>query len=190
MKNNTEELIKIALEGNESAFESLLRPHRSSILNLALKMTGNMEDAMEIAQETIIKIFKYLHSFQSDKNFRNWVLKIVVNSTHDFWKKRKRDEGMMEEHKRSVFGLSSENPEKRLMQREIREKINSCLKALSPKERSVFLLRDGEGMSIQETSSILGYSSASVRTHLCRARKKIRERIQIIYPACGHGERK
>ena len=187
MENNTEELIKRALEGDENAFDSLLRPHGSAILNLALKMTGHMEDAREIAQEAVIKVFRYLHSFDPSRDFRNWVLKITVNATYDFWKKKKRDEGMMEEHKKSALGVSHENPEKHIMRQEIRAKINSCLKALSPKEKSVFLLRDGEGLSIKETAGVLGYSSASVRTHLCRARKKIRIRMEEIYPMDRQG---
>jgi len=72
----------------------------------------------------------------------------------------------------------SPNPEQQFLNKEIGSKIESCLRDLSPKEKTVFLLRDGDGFSVEETSRILRCSSLSVRTHLSRARKKIRAQLE------------
>ena len=166
-------LIIEVLEGQNDSFEPLLRPHRQGMLNMAYRMTGNIEEAKEICQEATIKIFKYLGSFKREKSFKNWLYKTVVNCSYDFLKKKSRYNALIAEQKKSFFD-DSYNPEKHYSNSEIREKIQNCLQVLSPKEKAVFLLRDAEGFSIIEASQILGSSSNSIRTHLSRARQKLR----------------
>ena len=96
-----------------------------------------------------------------------------MNSTYDFLRKKKKAGDIIESQKRYTLSVSP-NPEKQFLNKEIGSKIESCLWNLSPKEKTVFLLRDGDGFSVEETSRILKCSSLSVRTHLSRARKKIR----------------
>ncbi len=175
-----EELAEEALNGNHASFELLLRPYRQGLLNMAVRMTGNTEDAKEVCQEAIIKVYKYLKNFRLGESFRNWILKILVNSSYDFLRKKKKSIDIIESQKNMSHPRSSEVEEK-FLQNEIREKIQVCLQDLTPKEKSAFLLRDQEGYSIQETSEILGCSRGSVRTHLSRARRKIRRRFQKIY---------
>jgi RNA polymerase sigma-70 factor (ECF subfamily) len=94
-------------------------------------------------------------------------------------RKKKKYEDLVESQKKVDFS-AGHDPEKQLLNREIRAKIETCLKDLSPKEKATFLLRDGEGFSIQEASEILKCSSISIRTHLSRARKRIREQFEKI----------
>ena len=174
---NEDELVSEVLEGDQSSFEPLLRPHRQGLLNMAYRMTGNIEEAKEICQEALIKIYRYLHRFEKGKSFKSWVYKITMNSTYDYLRKRKKSEDIIESQKRQAIDGSSD-PEKQFLNREIGTKIESCLQNLSPKEKAVFLLRDGDGFSVEETSKILKCSSLSVRTHLSRARKKIRAQFE------------
>jgi RNA polymerase sigma-70 factor (ECF subfamily) len=178
---NEEELIEAALQGDEDAFELLLYPYRNNILNLSYRMVGNLEDAKEVCQEAILKIFKYMNGYKKGKSFKNWMYKIVVNASNDFLRKQKRHEGIYAMKKVMADNLST-NPETRFLNKEVREKIAFCLEDLSPKERTVFLLRDGEGLSVKEAAQVLGASSMSVRTHLSRARQKLRGRLQKIFP--------
>jgi RNA polymerase sigma-70 factor (ECF subfamily) len=104
-----------------------------------------------------------------------------MNSAYDYLRGKKKYKDLVEKQK-SLPVDTGLDPEKKLVNKEIKEKIETCLKTLSPKEKSVFLLRDGEGFSIKETSGILGCSSMSVRTHLSRARQKIRKQFEKIYP--------
>jgi RNA polymerase sigma-70 factor (ECF subfamily) len=178
---NEEELIEEALQGDEEAFELLLYPYRNNMLNLSYRMVGNLEDAKEISQEAIIKIFRYLNGYKKGKSFKNWMYKIVVNASNDFLRKKRKQEDIFAMKKVLAEDLTI-NPETEFLNKEVREKITYCLEDLSPKEKAVFLLRDSEGLSIKEAAGILGVSSMSVRTHLSRARQKLRIRLEKIFP--------
>jgi RNA polymerase sigma-70 factor (ECF subfamily) len=178
---NEEQLIDAALEGDEDAFELLLYPYRNKMLNLSYRMVGNLEDAKEVCQEAVFKIFRYLKGYKKGKSFKNWMYKIVVNSANDFLRKKKKHENIFA-MKKALADYVSTNPETQFLNREVRDKIASCLENLTPKERAVFLLRDGEGLSIKEAARVLGASSVSVRTHLSRARQKLRGRLVKIFP--------
>ncbi len=141
---------------------------------MAYRMTGNIEEAKEICQEATLKIFKYLKSFKREKSFKNWLYKTVVNCSYDFLNKKNRYTVLIAEQKKNFFN-DAYNPEKNYSNMEIKEVIQNCLRVLSPKEKAVFLLRDTEGFSINEASQILGSSSNSIRTHLSRARQKLRK---------------
>lgn len=172
MKND-DDLVGEVLKGDQSSFDLLLRPHRQGLINMAYRMTGNFEEAKEICQESLIKIYKYLYRFEKGRSFKSWIYKITMNSTYDFLRKKKKAGDIIESQKRYTLSVSP-NPEKQFLNKEIGSKIESCLWNLSPKEKTVFLLRDGDGFSVEETSRILKCSSLSVRTHLSRVRKKIR----------------
>lgn len=180
MKNEYELVVEV-LEGNHGSFELLLQPYRKGILNMAYRMTGNVEEAKEVCQEVLIKIYRHLDKFKKGKSLKSWIFSITMNATYDFLRKKKKYKDLVEKQKSLPVGTGLD-PEKKLVNKEIKEKIDTCLWTLSPKEKSVFLLRDGEGFSVKETSKILGCSSLSVRTHLSRARQKIRTQFEKIYP--------
>ncbi len=100
-----------------------------------------------------------------------------MNSAYDFLRKKKKAGDIIESQKMLAVDVNS-GPEQQFLNKEIRAKIESCLRNLSPKEKAVFLLRDGDGFSVEETSRILKCSLLSVRTHLSRARKKIRAQLE------------
>jgi RNA polymerase sigma-70 factor (ECF subfamily) len=170
-----ERWVSKALEGDEEAFDRLLRPHRQGMMNLAFRMTGNLDAAEEICQEAMIKVFKYLNRFQTGRSFRNWAFKITANAAYDFLRRQKKEEDVIEGRKH-VAVHSIPSPEKRVLNRDIARRLQSCLEYLTPKERMVLLLRDAEGFSVKETAGLMRSSSMAVRTHLSRARSKIRMR--------------
>jgi len=172
-------LIEEVLQGNHSSFEPLLQPYRQGFLTMAYRMTGNMEEAKEVCQEALFKMFRYLGSFKKGRSFKTWAYRIVMNTSFDFLREKKKIEKVLEVQKRS-FVFENSDAEKRVWNREIREKIQNVLHILTPKEKAVFLLRDGEGLSVWEASKVLGCSQMSIRTHLSRARQKMR----------GHFEKK
>ncbi len=142
-------------------------------MNLAFRMTGSREAAEEICQEAMIKVFKYLHRFQPGRNFRSWLYKITANAAFDFLRRERREEHILSAQK-EAGELSVPSPEKYVQDREIVGRVQACLDRLTPRERMVFLLRDMEGFSIKETAALVKSSSMAVRTHLSRARSKIR----------------
>ena len=138
---NEDELVEEALQGDEISFEILLRPYRQGLLNMAYRMTGDLEEAKEICQEALIKVFKYLHRFKKGKSFKNWFYSIVINSAYDFLRRKKRYENIIETQKNFV-SRADLNPEEQLMNKETKAKIELCLQNLSPKEKSIFRTRN------------------------------------------------
>jgi len=183
MDEKEKELVRMVLTGDNSAFEQLVLPYRRQILHMLYRLTGSKEEAMDIAQESLLKCFKYLHRFNPDRNFRNWLFQIAVNLARDFKEKRQRERLELQELYSSVNpegkylnhqgpqAAASLSPENKVA---LKIDINKCLDLLSLKERKVFILRDLEGMSIRETARVLGCSNISVRVNLSSARKKIR----------------
>ncbi len=176
-----EQLLEKALQGDARAFERLLFPYRQGMLNLAYRITQNAEDAQEVCQEALLKIFRYLEKYRSEMNLKNWIYQIVANAARDHLRKRKKQDQSVDPQYVQE-GNPQSSPEDNLLQIEIRDKLQSCIRFLSPKERIVFVLRDVEGHSIQETATLLKLSSVSVRTHLSRARRKLRIRFTEVYP--------
>jgi RNA polymerase sigma-70 factor (ECF subfamily) len=174
-----DELVEEVLSGNHTSFELLLQPYRQGLLNMAYRMTGNLEEAKEVCQEALIKVYRYLDKFKKGRSFKSWIYRIAMNSAYDSLRRKKRYHDVVESQK-SIEVSSVQGPEKQLLNTELKARIDTCLKDLSPKEKAVFLLRDEEGLSIEEASEILKCSSISVRTHLSRARKKIREQFERI----------
>jgi len=183
-----EQLLEKALQGDARAFERLLFPYRQGMLNLALRITQNVEDAQEVCQDAMLKIFRHLDKYRPERNLKNWIYQIVANAARDLLRKRKKQD--LSVSSQSIGeGERQSSPEDSLLQGEMRDMLQTCFKFLSPKEKIVFVLRDVEGHSIQETASLLRLSSVSVRTHLSRARRKLRVRFEKIYPE-GLGEKK
>lgn len=168
--------MELVLSGRTEAFEALVTPYRSPLFGLARRLTGNNEEAKEACQETLLKAFRYLRSFDPRKSFKNWLLAILVNASRSRLKKGSTA---------SLFAAASfiagppgsGDPAVLHQRKEMRGRIMGCLDVLSRGEREVFLLRDIEDLSIRETSRILGCSQLSVRVRLSSARKKIRDRL-------------
>jgi RNA polymerase sigma-70 factor (ECF subfamily) len=171
-------LVELVLEGRTEAFEPLVTPYRGLLLTLAYRLSRNIEDAKEISQETLMRAFRYLGSFDTKRSFRNWLLQIEMNVWRSLGQ-RAPDEGVLRE---LAAGNPTEDPQERLAGKETREKLLVCLDGLSPREREVFLLRDIEGRSVRETAEVLRTSTLSVRVHLSRARNKIRLLVKDRFP--------
>jgi RNA polymerase sigma-70 factor (ECF subfamily) len=170
-----------AVAGDDLAFTRLLRPHRQGMMNLAYRMTGSREAAEEICQEALIKVFKYLSRFQTGRSFRNWAFKITANAALDFLRRRRREASVIRD--RLCSGeMTAPSPEREIVEREMGLRLQACLQDLTPKERMVFILRDIDGFSVKESAEVMKISAMAVRTHLSRARSKLRGNYQRIRP--------
>jgi len=178
MDDKESRLVELVLSGRKEAFEPLVSPYRSLLLTLAFRLSRNVEDAKEISQETLMRAFRYLGSFDRKRSFKNWLLQIEMN----VWRGR----GARTWDERTLHELATrdaaDGPEEKLAEAEVRRKLLACLQGLSPREREVFLLRDIEGRSIKETAEVLRLSSLSIRVHLSKARGKIRMLVKERFP--------
>ncbi len=175
--NETEtELIDMVLSGRTEAFGPLIAPYRGAVLALAVRLTRDREEALEVAQEAFFKAFRSLRRFDVSRPFRNWLFQIAANEARDRLRLRMREQAAVKaaaERTREEAG-----PEAGHEGRQIRAGILRALEALGPREREVFVLRDLEELDIRETSRVLGISSISVRVNLSSARKKLRQAIR------------
>ncbi|MBN2207325.1 MAG: RNA polymerase sigma factor [Candidatus Aminicenantes bacterium] len=163
-------LVDMVLAGDAGAFEPLVRPYRNDLLRLALRMTGNREDADEASQEALIRAFRYLSRFDKTRSFKNWLLGILVNEARTIRRGAPRAVSLEDAAEPSLPA----DQERRHEQGVFRDRLRACLAGLSRGQREVFILRDLEERNIRETAAILGVSELSVRVHLSRARKRIK----------------
>lgn len=178
MDERENRLIEDVLRGNSQAFEPLVTPYRKLLLNLAYRLSRNWEDAREISQETLFRAFRYLRSFDAERSFKTWLLRIMVN----VWRRSASRQLPSEAVPFEAGTPPSDNPLESRLRSETRSQIMACIDALSPREKEVFLLRDIEELNVRETARALGISSLSVRVRLSSARKKIRAKIEKDYP--------
>ena len=172
-----DKLVEEVLQGKHSSFELLLQPYRQGFLNMAYRITGDREEAQEVCQDALLKIFKYLISFKKGHSFKTWSYKVLMNTSYDHLREKTKFKRVIESHKRTPM-YEAPQYEQTLWKRQMRERIQDMLDILSPKEKAVFLLRDSEGLSVKEASAVLGCSQISVRTHLSRARQKIKTQFE------------
>jgi RNA polymerase sigma-70 factor (ECF subfamily) len=187
MRMNDEEktLVEMVLAGRNDAFEPLVRPYRRAVLGLAYRLTRNLEDAKEVAQEALLRAYKYLGKFDTSRSFRNWLFQITANEARDKSGKGRRERGLLEEAaKATPLAL---DPEHVVRTAELRSGLLRFLEILSPQERRVFVLRDLEDLTVAETARTLGCSNVSVRVHLSTARRKIREAVRASHPYLENG---
>ncbi|MCJ7643320.1 MAG: RNA polymerase sigma factor [Candidatus Aminicenantes bacterium] len=191
MNDREKKLVEMVLAGKKEAFEPLVLPYRASLLNLAFRMTGNMEDAKEAAQETLMRAFKYLRRYEPERSFRNWIYGILVNEARKLRADRVNAPLSLETEAGTERALAANGPTPgdAHAARETRSQLMECLMALTAREKEIFLMRDIEELSIAEAAKALGTSSISVRVNLSRARKKMKEVILTRYPHLVEGIR-
>ncbi|MCX6567183.1 MAG: RNA polymerase sigma factor [Candidatus Aminicenantes bacterium] len=183
-------MVARVLAGDLSAFEPLVLPYRRTLFGLAYKMTGNREDALEVSQETLLRVFRYLGRCDLERGFQNWVIQILINAARDLGGKKRRESGRWNADSFLENAVSEEpRPEEVHDRSEIRGRIMSALSVLSEREREVFILRDLEEKSVRETAEITRSSAISVRVHLSRARGKIRNRLAVLDPSLPENAR-
>jgi RNA polymerase sigma-70 factor (ECF subfamily) len=180
------ELIRRVKEGDVEAFYELVRPYERAAFLAALSLVKNDADAEEVAQEAVLKAFKNLSRFRQEAKFSTWLIQISINEAKMKLRKDRRylyeslDEGQQNNDGDYIpkdFADWREIPSEALEQSELREALAKALDSLPEKYRTVFILRDVQHLSINETAHALGLSEANVKTRLSRARLQMRDAL-------------
>src|SRR3979411_53900 len=178
-------LVRAAKQGDDKAFEELVRRYDRNVFRIAQHITQNREDAGDVVQDAFLKAYTNLKQFQGQSKFYTWLVRIAVNEAL-MRLRRRRPERMVsldEEVKTEEDSLPREvadwspNPEQQYNQAELREILTRTIQGLPPSFRTVFVLRDKEGLSTEETAEALGLSIPAVKSRLLRARLQLRERL-------------
>ncbi len=183
--DNDSELVHAAQNGDQRAFAQLVEKYEARVYNLARKMMRDPQDAEDVLQETFISVFRHLKDFQGDASFSTWLYRIATNASLMKLRGRKTpplsldapvemdDAGALP---REIvdWGIT---PEEALLSGEVRAQMDAAVDALPESLRAVFVLRDIEGLSVQETADVLSISVPNVKTRLHRARLMLRENL-------------
>lgn len=183
---NEAELIKRVCNGEREAFYELVHPYERMVYATAMSVVKNPADAEEVAQEAVLKAFSGLRNFRGESKFSTWLLQITYNEARMKLKKARShlyesiDNQQQSEDEDSWpkdFADWRPIPSELLEQNEVRRAVQGAINSLRPIYREVLVLRDIQHLSIQETTTILGISEASVKTRLHRARMLLRDSL-------------
>lgn len=187
---NEETLIRRIREGEHELFYELIRPYERRVYSAAFAILRNQADAEDAAQEALLKAFKHIGQFRAEARFSTWLIQITVNEAR-MWKRKEHAhlvEPIAEREDAEGnyiprdFADWREIPSEALERKEIREKLAEALESLGQIYREVFVLRDMQHLSIDETAKALRISTASVKTRLLRARLMLRD---LLAPGLG-----
>jgi RNA polymerase sigma-70 factor (ECF subfamily) len=190
--DDEQSLIARICKGEPSLFATLVKPYERRVYATALALLRNDADAQDVAQEAILKAFANLRQFRGESKFSTWLIQITVNEARMRQRKQHADlfepiaELQDEEgaYTPRDFADWREIPSEALERSEIRALLAKALASLAQKYREVFILRDVEQISIEETAAVLNISIASVKTRLLRARLMLRD---ILAPDLANG---
>jgi RNA polymerase sigma-70 factor (ECF subfamily) len=187
-----EALIARAKERDFEAFETLIARYEDKVYRLAFRFVRNETEAKEIVQDTLLSVWRKLDSFKGDSQFGSWLFRVTANAALMRLRSQRRHAEVSTEElppgfldtNQSTFGQItsqgenwSKRPDEELQSEELRGQIQAAVDDLPEIYRTVFLVRDVDGLSTEETAEALGLSIPTVKTRLHRARMALREAI-------------
>jgi len=194
----TEELtlVQAAKGGDVSAFEELVRRYDRNVFRIAQHITQNREDAEDVVQDAFLKAYENLAQFQGQSKFYTWLVRIAVNEALMKLRRRRpeRTVSLDEDIKTEEDSVPREvadwspNPEQLYSQGELHDILSRTIQGLPPSFRTVFVLRDVEGLSTEEAAEALDLSVPAVKSRLLRARLQLRERLSRYFQKRNGGE--
>lgn len=180
----SDEDLALALKGgNNAAFDEIVRRYQGRVYAVAYRITTNREDALDVTQEALVKVYQKIDSWQPTGGFLPWMLRLTSNQAIDHLRrvKRKRhqelDESALNEYALENEESGEENTAKTVWAKEIAERVDEALVVLSPTQRAVFVMRHYEGLPLNDIAESLNCTVGSVKVHLFRAMRKLQKAL-------------
>lgn len=178
-----EELVTLARAGDARAFEALAERHQQKAYHIAFGFARDREEAKDLSQDAFLKAFMNLKSFDGRSGFYTWFYRILVNVCLDH--KRGRSRRITEEFNEAVENqlepshpsAISTAPDGQVIAKQLSRKVGVALQALPPKQRTAFILKNHQGLSIKEIAEVMESAEGTVKVHLHRAVKALRENL-------------
>ena len=182
------DLVALAASGSEKAYRELLDRYQRPVFSLIYRMVRDRERAEDLAQETFVKVFNHIGSFNPKYKFSSWIFKIASNLTIDAIRRKELDTVSLDGSRnassddevdatRITVESRDENPEQFVEAKELGEEIERAIGVLRPEYRTAILLRHVEGRPYEEISEIMGVPLGTVKTYIHRARGELRETL-------------
>ena len=174
-------LVQRCASGDEAACADLVAEHQRMVVQLAINLLGDRDEALDLSQEVFLRVFRTIHGFRGQSSLRTWIYRIAVNQArnrHRFWSRRHRaDQVSLDEHvaAHGEFLSSGEStPDQVLAQKELAGRLQHALDSLPFDQRTAIVLREIDGLSYEEIAYSLGIAIGTVKSRLTRARHALR----------------
>jgi RNA polymerase sigma-70 factor (ECF subfamily) len=174
-------LIQRCAAGDEAACTELVGEHQRMVVQLAMNLLGDRDEALDLSQEVFLRVFRTIHRFRGQSSLRTWIYRIAVNQArnrHRFWRRRHRaDQVSLDQHVavHGEFQSGGElTPDRMLAQKQLAERLNHALDHLPFDQRTAIILREIDGLSYEEIAFSLGVAIGTVKSRLTRARQALR----------------
>lgn len=186
MQAEDKSLVDQARNGSQEAFAQLIAQNQTKIYNLAYRMTGNHEDALDVSQDAFIKAWQALPNFKGDSSFSTWVYRLASNTAIDLLRKQKRkaENSLTTDYADDDEGTEIQIPDSRtepaaaFATKELSTTIQRGLELLPPHHREVLIMREIQGLSYQEISTTLDVDLGTVKSRIARGRNTLRKFLQ------------
>jgi RNA polymerase sigma-70 factor (ECF subfamily) len=174
-------LVQRCAVGDETACSELVGEHQRMVVQLAVNLLGDRDEALDLSQEVFLRVFRTIHRFRGQSSLRTWIYRIAVNQArnrHRFWRRRHRgDQVSLDAHVAAhgdVLSGGQAGPDRVLAQKELAAKLNHALDNLPFDQRTAIVLREIDGLSYDEIAYSLGVAVGTVKSRLTRARQALR----------------
>jgi RNA polymerase sigma-70 factor (ECF subfamily) len=178
-----------ARSGDSSAFREVVERHSRAVFRLAYRMTGNEQDAEDVVQETFLRAWKQIDHYEARSSFSTWLHRIAANCSLDLIRVRKRrderQEQTTDDHQGTFATLAAPSPapDRLFYGTEVQRHVGDALGTLTPQERTAFILRHFEGLSIEEIGDALGTGVNATKNSIFRAVQKLRRALEPVVSA-------
>jgi RNA polymerase sigma-70 factor, ECF subfamily len=173
---NDHEVLENCRRGDQDAFRALFEAHKDKVYSIALRYSGDPSTAMDVAQETFLKLMSSIGQFRGDASFESWLYRLVVNCCMDQQRRKRRLIPLVDDLL-SLFTVRRESVLHELLRTEKEKQVQDVVAKLSPEHRMVVVLRYTEGLSYEDIADILGCSRGTVASRLNRAHKVLERRL-------------
>jgi RNA polymerase sigma-70 factor (ECF subfamily) len=185
LNGNDPEVIQACQRGEQDAFAVLFATNKDKVYSIALRYSGNEAAAMDIAQETFLKLWSHIKEFRGESSFEGWLYRIVANACLDYQRRRRRLTFV--DDLRNVCGSSKSTALHELVREEIKENVQQMVGKLPPEQRMAVVLRYTEELSYEEIAEAMGCSRGTVASRLNRAHKVLERRLWHLRGTQGAG---
>jgi len=178
-------LIQRCASGDDTAFAELVADHQRMVVQLALNLLGDRDEALDLSQEVFLRVFRTIQRFRGQSSLKTWIYRIAINQArnrHRFWRRRHRaDQVSLDAHVAThgeFLSASDSRPDRLFAQKELAARLENALESLPFDQRTAIVLREVDGLSYDEIAYSLGVAVGTVKSRLTRARQTLRATLR------------
>jgi RNA polymerase sigma-70 factor (ECF subfamily) len=179
-------LVERCAAGDESACADLVAEHQRMVMQLAVNLLGDRDEALDLSQEVFLRVFRTIHHFRGQSQLRTWIYRIVVNQARNrqrWWRRRYRSSQVsldqhLEQYGDHLAGRDQAAPDRMFAQKQLASRLQEALDRLPFDQRTAIVLREVDGLSYDEIAFSLGVTLGTVKSRLTRARQALRAVLQ------------